>query len=321
MEHTPARLGLANTAAVVVEDSALPPNSSSDHSFSEGIKTYSSQSVAPMQTLDHPFRESTNSLEMGSKAAEGIEATAAAAETTNEVPQDLQLEDMAPDPDSDNENENKLSYDLLGNYLGGAFFRNSTLEQRKGKARRLAIQSSLHTQLVEDRLKELERHVEILLRIPTLKEDEENQEPLPHRLSIKHMTWPAFSAQVIIPESKIRRVNWLHSPEVDSVQKNVIEVLIEEPQLGRIPNWVSRNDSVPDIDPTMYDPYRIRLRSPLMLKLLERVTKQKVTIGPHRHQLVLLRPFKLLIAYADKFLEFLQVLEDKQDQISLSSGE
>ena len=145
--------------------------------------------------------------------------------------------------------------------------------------------------------------------------------PLPHHASIKHMSWTAFSATVEVPEFMLARKKWIHGLEVDSVRKNVIEILIEEPQVSNAPSWGNRNEVITEIDPALYVPWRLRIRSPLMLKLLERITEQKVTIGVHKHQLVLMRPFKLLVAYVDKIFSFLQELEDKLVAKSLNSGE
>jgi hypothetical protein len=197
--------------------------------------------------------------------------------------------------------------------------------QLKNRSKRLAIQSNLHTQVVEDRLTELEKMVRTLLKDPPpedMIEDKDIVKPLPHELSIKHMNWESFSARVVVPEIKERRFKWRHGLEVDGVVKNVIEILVEEPYT-RSPwaSWASRNESLPNLDLASYNPHQIRIRSPLILKLLEHITKQKVMIGPHKHQILLYRPFKLLIAFADQIFDFLEVLEKKWAGQPLSLGE
>jgi hypothetical protein len=67
----------------------------------------------------------------------------------------------------------------------------------KSRSKRLVIQSNLHTQIVEDRLTELESIVRTLTKDPPpeeMLEDKDILKPLPHELSIKHMTWETYSA-------------------------------------------------------------------------------------------------------------------------------
>ena len=283
-----------------------------------------SQSISSTQVPGAHVLERRSTEDTKLHVTEGQEKPVEAEESSNAEDQNLPTDELLFDEESDMDDENALSHRLARHYrlMDSTWFDNK-LEQRKANATRLAIQSNMHTQLIEDRLRALEKMVQTLMKIPAPEEEEDDKDvlqPLEHHLAIDHITWPTYSASVVIPESKYRRGKWLHRPEVDGIRKNVIEILIEEPQ-ARIPHWASRNDSVHNINPSLYNPYSVRLRSPLILKLLERITKQKVMIGPHKHQLVLLRPFKLLIAYADKIFDFLQVLEDKLAGEPLNSGE
>src|SRR5579862_3969968 len=154
----------------------------------------------------------------------------------------------------------------------------------------------MHTHLFEDRLEALESNVNILLGIPpgisedlSGDKDKKIMNLLPHYPSIEHLAWAAFSKSVDTRGSKFTSGEWIHRPEISSIRKNVIEILIEEPREAKSPSRGNRNESIPDIDPDLYVPWLLRIRSPLMLKLLERITEQKATIGPYKHQLVLLR--------------------------------
>jgi hypothetical protein len=55
--------------------------------------------------------------------------------------------------------------------------------------------------------------------------------------------------------------------------------------------------------------YRIRIRSVVLLKLMREVTELNTTIGRHKHQLVFIRPFKLLVSFERQLRERLQELE------------
>jgi hypothetical protein len=259
-------------------------------------------------------------------AVDGIGSTKEPAENTNQdgfvTPEkqevtletaDAQPEELEYDSDSDRELDLELNRKLRDGYQFGHL---KSVEERKLKARRLAIQSHLYSQLVEDRIKELEKKIQAILNMPepeTLMTDEDILKPLPHDLSIHRMTWKQFSAPVDVPESMIRRVKWFHGLEVDGVSKNVIETLVEDPRKAYQPSWSSENKSALQVDPSSYTPYQLRFRSPMMLKLLERITQQKVMIGPHKHQILLFRPFKLLVAYSDEILSFLKQLENNFD--------
>lgn len=304
-----------------------PSDSSNGEGLSQAGLLSSSRIPAPVMIAD---AESLTSLSANEAtialAGEGQQLKGSRSRRHPELTEAL-IEELQDDPDSGAESDEGLAFKLERAYARDKYpWWERELEERKSKSKRLAIQSNLHTQLVEDRLKFLEREVRGLLKLPPTDENDTEKDaninkPLPHHRSIKHMGWTAFSAPVLIPTSLIDRTKWIHGMEVDGTIKNVVEILIEEPQRGKrsllfqtfIPGLITGNydEAAPNIDPANYVPWRIRLRSPLMLKLLERVTGQKVTIGVHKHQLVLLRPFKLLVAYRDKIFEFLKEIEEK----------
>jgi hypothetical protein len=331
MAQPPATQNLADTVPPV-EDAAVSSNSSSDSLASDAIQTGSSQSSAEVDTQDPTSSPSNDSQEAACKTAEGKDPTGATVLPTDLESKDMLIPELEPDPESGNESDGAMAIGLERKYRYTKYsWYNNDLEGRKAKATRLAIQSNLHTQLVEDRLKQLEKDVRAILKLPPPKniDDDEGQisenvmQPLPHHQAVERLTWAAWSAPVPIPKMMLTRKKWIHGLEIDDIRKNVVEILIEEPQLivRSFNNWASRNEPAPVIDPSLWVPWRVRFRSPLMLKLLERITEQNVTIGPHKHQLVLLRPFKLLVAYADKIFSFLQELEDKDAAGLLIAGE
>lgn len=57
------------------------------------------------------------------------------------------------------------------------------------------------------------------------------------------------------------------------------------------------------------EPYRIRIRSPSLLKKLKEITGFDTTVGPYRHRLTLISPFKMLVTSADTLQEHLDMLD------------
>lgn len=319
MEHPPVR-----SNPIVVEDATAPSHTSSDSLASDGVQTGSSQSCAQVNTPDPTCSTNNGSQAAACKTAEENDEMAAAEATADAESKNNLIQELQPDSESDGHSDGSLVHKLSVRYYQSKYESlDNHLEKRMNKATRLAIQSNLYAQLVEDRLKQLEKDVRMILRKPLPKNEEDEisknvMKPLPHRQVVNHLTWTAWSAPVVVPKALLARPKWKHGLEVDGIPKSVIEILIEEPQVAV--RYFNRNEPSPVIDPSLWVPWRIRFRSKLMLKLLERVTGQRVSIGPHKHQVVLLRPFKLLVAYADKIFSFCQDLEDKDAAGLLIAG-
>ncbi|KAI1172358.1 P-loop containing nucleoside triphosphate hydrolase protein [Nemania sp. FL0916] len=151
-------------------------------------------------------------------------------------------------------------------------------------------------------------------------------------LTICQLSWFEFRGKPRV-YPRIHSTFWKHSPEIDSDPKSMIEILIEEPtyNLVRSIKWRRslRDDDDPafggtaeDIDPSSAivsstsqsdnsTPHLIRIRSPLLLKVLKDVTGIETTSGPHQHILVFFKPFKLLVANEARIRARLKSLSHK----------
>lgn len=222
--------------------------------------------------------------------------------------------------DSDSQSD-----DALRKEATGYPFTVDSLEKRRRRITRRLNQSKAYSELLEDRVKDLERNVQKLLKLPPTKEESINSKLIPrHEVKIKPLTWFEFSARFShIPiEGTFRDVQ--HQPEINPSPQSVIELLTEEP--GPVPfhpmhtslvntplETYASGQAIQPIRTAVLDSsmpiYRIRIRSIVLLKLMREVTELNTTIGRHKHQLVFIRPFKLLFSYERQLRERLQELE------------
>lgn len=205
------------------------------------------------------------------------------------------------------------------------------LDNRRRRVERRLRQSKAYSELLEDRVKDLERKVQKLLKLPEpTKEKSTNSKPIPqHEVKIKPLTWFEFSARFSHEQIEGTFRDAQHQPEINLSPQSVIELLTEEP--GPVPFHLMHTlpvntpletcTSGQAIQPTgtaVIDSsipiYRIRIRSIVLLKLMREVTELNTTIGRHKHQLVFIRPFKLLVSYERQLRERLQELEKMYGQ-------
>lgn len=211
----------------------------------------------------------------------------------------------------------------------------SPLEDRRINAKRHANQAILFTGLVEDRLAFLEQQLQKLQLLagedPIVLQnfkDSANASGPSHNPEIKHMTWAEWKSVPAVLNSKVSKAK--HSPEGQNAPKSVLEVLIEDPQVTmrrrlrirekaqdgpKKRSDVNRPATTPKPDASTVNakrvPERLRIRSRVLLEILEQVTDVKLPPGPHGlEKLVMLRPFKLLFTYEDKIRKRLSNMEE-----------
>lgn len=210
---------------------------------------------------------------------------------------------------------------------------NSALDERRKNADMRLMQSKAYSQLLEDRVTMLEKTVQGLQglkQLPTTRDPSNDADKVPvtcPRVDI--LSWAEFRAMSKV--DKKPGSGWTHRPEIEDRTliaaeqvKGTIEILREEPRFS----WEfksevrssSNDEQIPTIselpglpesqvqDFAEVEPHRIRIRSKLLLKLLDKVTDCNTTPGPYGHRLVLLRPFKLLITFEKRLNEYLDDL-------------
>ena len=197
-----------------------------------------------------------------------------------------------------------------------------SLEARRKRSGVRANQAQAYTRLVEDRLTELESKVRRLLKEPTPTLDNDDMTIPTNLITAESLTWPEFNSRIEIDTRKVAR--WIHRPEVDLAPRSIIEVLREEPRYmwgeirSRNYNLVGVTNSNPleVMDAVRVEfPYRIRIRSSILLKTIEELTGSRTTVGQHRHRLLFYPPFKLLATYHPELTEGLKSLEAKHEKI------
>ena len=198
----------------------------------------------------------------------------------------------------------------------------TSLPHRRAKAARRLLQTKAYTELVEDRILELEQKVRTLSndKTPLIEVDTSPGDITP-LMKYEAMEWSKFNSHGNFDASR-NRATWQHRAELDEVSKPIIEILVEEPRYGFLQADTGRGN--PDgaksqlgllggigCEPSSLqqqqqqlvsppEPYRIRIRSKRLLKLLKYITGRNVIVGPHEHRLLMIRPFKLLVAFADQ---------------------
>ncbi|KAI0542087.1 P-loop containing nucleoside triphosphate hydrolase protein [Xylaria digitata] len=203
-----------------------------------------------------------------------------------------------------------------------------SLEERRKKSSLRMTQSVEFVELIEDRLAELEKRMRKALREKTPHDDDNdsaNAIPPSHN-TFNVLKWAEFSTRVEVDE-KSKNGRWRHRPEMDKVNKSVVEILVDAPQLlyfwkaNRTENQerieISSSGQVQATESVTLEPYQIRIRSQSLLKELKDITGYNTDIGRHRHRLTLIRPFKLLVTSATALQEHLDMLDGTSARNSL----
>lgn len=208
----------------------------------------------------------------------------------------------------------------------------ASLAERRENSKRRMFQTQAYVELIEDRLVELENKVRKMLNESEPRKTEAVSDIPSNLLTIAELPWSEFGKRAVV-DPVVTPAMWKHLPELDSGPKSVVEILMEEPRfdMGRVTNKDNfepgniEQPQSPQTDlqervepaPTVVNPrkslipYRIRVRSVLLLKILNEITGLNTTIGPHKHLLVLFKPFKLLIAYGGQLQEHLKLLDSR----------
>lgn len=227
---------------------------------------------------------------------------------------------------SDDENHHMRLTSLVAEAVGEPLLSSGTLSQRRAKAARRLLQTKAYAELVEDRILELEQKVGKLSKNKSLlAEPETTHGDLPLLLKYVPMGWNEYSSRANFEVSRNDRPGrWQHRPEVDEMSKPIIEILTEEPRSGvyvadprNRSSDVTKSQAAGHSSPSSKDtpshaePYRIRIRSKLLLKLLKYITDCNVLLGPHEHRLQMIRPFKLLVRFADRIQRYANDLDEE----------
>lgn len=224
----------------------------------------------------------------------------------------------------------------------------SPLVDRRLNARRRAKQAILFTSLVEDRLAFLEEQFQRLQQLTgedpiVLRNFKDSSIPIApsHAAEIKCMTWAEWKSTPAIVAGKGPKAK--HNTEVNTARKSVLEVLIEDPQANmrrrlRMQKKVQDppkkrfepNEKVCVVKPlpavrpepgppgAPRVPERLRIRSSVLLEILDKVTDVKLPTGPDGlKKIVLLRPFKLLFTYEAKIRALLGMMEEDDEARSM----
>ncbi|KAI8962532.1 P-loop containing nucleoside triphosphate hydrolase protein [Daldinia sp. FL1419] len=214
-----------------------------------------------------------------------------------------------------------------------------SLGDRRKEATRRLMQSQLYLQLVEDRILDIEKKLRKILNEPEAQSDGKSSASIPpSKEVINELTWSEYGVKADLYQ-KTKPSNWLHVAELDSTPRPVIEVLIEEPRYDlvrrtekielpgeqhdqsipgevenldnqSVSNHMNRITSATSRE-KLGTPHRIRIRSPVLLKVLKEVTGLETVIGQHHHKLVFFKPFKLLVEYTDKLQDHLERISSK----------
>ncbi|KAJ5150895.1 uncharacterized protein N7482_010147 [Penicillium canariense] len=192
------------------------------------------------------------------------------------------------------------------------FEQRSLQERIQDVPARLFHEAMLH-RLFHDRLEALEAAI---LGPQKLDFTNYNKSKVPDsEATTKWLSWQEYSVVYDVPDSK---GEWKHVPEIDNSPQSIIETLIEEPLSFRAvrsvttkqsPGVVAGNKVSVDGKEASLPMFQIRLRSPILLKVLNEVTDQLSQRGPHEHKVTFMRPFKLLTLFWKDLLEHQKKLE------------
>ncbi|KAJ5703972.1 hypothetical protein N7493_011110 [Penicillium malachiteum] len=193
------------------------------------------------------------------------------------------------------------------------------MDQRSVQEKTLEIPGQLYHNAMLQRLfhERLEALETAILGPKKLDLGNANKSKIPDsEATTKWLNWQEYSVMYEAPETQ---GEWKHVPEIDNSPQSIIEALIEEPLSLRmvrsvttkgVPGIVTGNKVTVDSKEANVPIYQIRLRSPVLLKVLNEVTDQLPHRGPHEHKVTFMRPFKLLTSYSKELLEHQKKLEE-----------
>ncbi|KAK6948964.1 hypothetical protein Daesc_009036 [Daldinia eschscholtzii] len=299
-------------------------------SFLANSNTDSSNNSTMATDIDDDHNDPGPSNETITENTNGKDTHRAVVESNNQDETVEKKPDLAAElAEDDKINERTLKWDLYDE----TFDLPKSLDGRRKTARRRLVQSQLYMNLVEDRILHLEKSLRKILKEPEPRLDEQSMMSIPPSTTvINELTWPEYGVRADI-DPKATSNNWQHVPELDTTPRPVIEVLIEEPRYDVIrktkkielpgqQNATGKSQGLelprqPDFIPSSTGrdkpgtPYRVRIRSPVLLRILKEVTGLETVVGQHRHKLVFFKPFKLLVDYYDKLQDHLQKISSK----------
>lgn len=208
-------------------------------------------------------------------------------------------------------------FELLQGILDFHFWP-KTLEGQNEQADLKSQQSNQHSTLTESRLLNIEEKLSKILYESTEHGKQRKELPTP---SIKELDWREF-VKSVDTDSKLRSTNWKHAPEPGSFPRYVIEILMEEPNLDVSQPQTRSLQSITEYEQIYqtaisvnynksWGPHRVRLRSPILMKVLKEITGLRTVIGPFEHSLVFLKPFKLFFTHAKDIRSYLERLQRK----------
>lgn len=212
---------------------------------------------------------------------------------------------------------------------------------RKGKRR--SKQAATYSLMIEERLATLEAELRKRNNVSppgSDNEDEDTKSPTfpPHHTEIAHHVTRDFYHM-----DKRTIKHGPHVPEVSMKPRHVIEVLTDDPRFGLfrpqstpgggslqvagansgrnvVRDWVttptrasvSMQNSPSETVRVSCVPERIRIRSPTLLAVLEKITGlDLVGASWFKHKLVMRRPYKVFAEYGDQILDYYDYLEKK----------
>lgn len=232
--------------------------------------------------------------------------------------------------------DDRVQYGTDLHYEAGQFISLSTNtpQQRRKQAKLRLAQSKAYAEIIEERLILLEKSVADLQPQgrKTLGQDDDEDEIAPQsHASTTVMSWAEFKPTVYTgPATRA------HRPEVDLTRKSMIEILRDEPGYSNVSISQDRGAHVlgpSDADralpsqimertasPVDFEPYQIRIRSKLLLQVLQAITDCNTTPGRWKHKVVFIRPFKLLVHCAQSLKDRLRYLEDLHSTENVLNG-
>lgn len=247
--------------------------------------------------------------------------------------------DSPRDPSNDidgssTESDSELERDLISDIKGAGWMKqhdlnpSARLVARTKQARRKLLQTNSYTTLLEDRLSYLEDAIRQILKQPERPEfDDESTQLLENKIEFEELNCTEFYPTIDLPPASTR--GWKHRPELKVSKKPIIQILMEDPSFStptlggagrRIWDRFSTydgSDPGTDSNPTLQRhmrsggaPYRIRIQSRILLKLLKHITGLDTSTGPHNHRTLFVQPFKFLIKYADKIEQYIHKNQD-----------
>lgn len=314
------------------------------HTLYGGITSNMEMSI-PSSAAEAPLLTPTSNAAVGESDAAGnrpakqaqvplaAQETTAAGDTeaTKEAVKNIDCPgDVLAPRDDDIEYGTDLYYEAKGLMI----LSNSTPQQRRKKAVLRLAQSKAYAELIEERLIILEKSVADLQPQgrKTLAQDDDEDEAAPQsHASISVMGWIEFRGTVVIGPTTST-----HRPEIDPTRKCMIEILRDEPGYSNVAisgdrgpqllgarganGALPRQNTESSARPVDFEPHQIRIRSKLLLQVLQEITGCSITHGRWKHKILFLRPFKFLVYFGQSLKERLRHLEGLQSADGVRGG-